>query len=88
MSFTDEKIAPSPETGTPYGTSLHSKNSHADVVTSDEEADLTPAQRRRERIFLWKLDLIYCAVAMVAFVFKIVDQYNIQNAYVSGMKGE
>lgn len=23
---------------------------------------------------------------MIAFIFKIVDQYNIQNAYVSGMK--
>lgn len=50
------------------------------------EVELSPEEKRAERRFLWKLDLIYCLVAMVAFIFKIVDQYNIQNAYVSGMK--
>lgn len=50
------------------------------------DAELTPEEKRAERRFLWKLDLVYCFVAMVAFIFKIVDQYNIQNAYVSGMK--
>lgn len=33
--------------------------------------ELSPAEKRRERVFLWKLDLIYCTVAMIAFVFKV-----------------
>lgn len=61
----------------------------ASVGSSEDlkaELELSPEERRAERRFLWKLDLVYCLVAMIAFIFKIVDQYNIQNAYVSGMK--
>lgn len=33
--------------------------------------DLPLEERRKERKFLWKLDLVYVTVAMVAFVFKV-----------------
>ncbi|KAL1410714.1 hypothetical protein Q8F55_001656 [Vanrija albida] len=72
-------------TGAATPDSKHSLDEDTPIV---DFYDLPLEERRKERKFLWKLDLVYVTVAMVAFVFKIVDQNNIANAYVSGMKEE
>jgi len=97
----------------PYATVVHTPENGSiahkgDFSDGDSVAydDLSEEEKRRERIMRWKLDIIYCFVAMIAFIFKVssldrhrhiahrltlpqvVDQYNIQNAYVSGMQEE
>lgn len=47
---------------------------------------LSPAEKKAERRFIWKLDLIFVLVGFLGYTFKYLDQVNIQNAYVSGMK--
>ncbi|KAL4745050.1 hypothetical protein BDW72DRAFT_199017 [Aspergillus terricola var. indicus] len=41
---------------------------------------------RKEREFLWRLDLGFLTIGFLGYVFKYLDQINISNAYVSGMQ--
>ncbi|KAH6891283.1 major facilitator superfamily domain-containing protein [Thelonectria olida] len=43
---------------------------------------------RDERAFLWRLDLGFLTIGFLGYMFKYIDQTNISNAYVSGMKEE
>jgi MFS transporter, ACS family, pantothenate transporter len=64
----------------------------ADVVLAKPEAtwrsyfwdtlDKSPAERR----FLFKLDAVLMSLASFAFFIKYLDQVNINNAFVSGMR--
>ncbi|TXT10872.1 hypothetical protein VHUM_02377 [Vanrija humicola] len=60
----------------------------ADVAILESEDALTPEERRAERNFVWRLDAVFITVAWLSYVFKYLDQTNISNAYVSGMKEE
>ncbi|WWC69766.1 uncharacterized protein I206_103709 [Kwoniella pini CBS 10737] len=48
--------------------------------------ELTDEQRREERQFVWRLDLSLLVIGFLGYAFKYIDQQNISNAYVSGMK--
>ncbi|GMK56128.1 hypothetical protein CspeluHIS016_0211840 [Cutaneotrichosporon spelunceum] len=50
--------------------------------------ELSEAEKKAERRFLWKLDIIFTFVGFLGYIFKYLDQVNIANAYVSGMKEE
>ncbi|KAE9379948.1 MFS general substrate transporter [Stipitochalara longipes BDJ] len=41
---------------------------------------------KEERAFVWRLDLIFLTIGFLGYTFKYLDQSNISNAYVSGMK--
>ncbi|RDW87228.1 MFS transporter-15 [Coleophoma crateriformis] len=41
---------------------------------------------KEERAFVWRLDLWFMTIGFLAYAFKYLDQGNISNAYVSGMK--
>jgi len=41
---------------------------------------------REERNFVWRLDLWFMTIGFLGYAFKYLDQTNISNAYVSGMK--
>ncbi|KAL3436391.1 major facilitator superfamily domain-containing protein [Aspergillus tetrazonus] len=43
---------------------------------------------RKEREFLWRLDLGFLTIGFLGYVFKYLDQINISNAYVSGMQDD
>ncbi|OJJ06289.1 hypothetical protein ASPVEDRAFT_87599 [Aspergillus versicolor CBS 583.65] len=50
---------------------------------SDGKVDI-----KEEREFLWRLDLGLLTIGFVGYVFKYIDQININNAYVSGMQDD
>ncbi|KAI5359983.1 putative major facilitator superfamily, MFS transporter superfamily [Septoria linicola] len=41
---------------------------------------------KEERAFLWRLDIGLLIIGFLGYMFKYIDQTNISNAYVSGMK--
>ncbi|KAJ3952755.1 hypothetical protein N0V92_010787 [Colletotrichum tropicale] len=41
---------------------------------------------KEERAFVWRLDLFFLTIGFLGYMFKYIDQTNISNAYVSGMK--
>ncbi|KAH8898083.1 MFS general substrate transporter [Thozetella sp. PMI_491] len=41
---------------------------------------------KEERAFVWKLDLWFLSIGFLGYMFKYLDQTNINNAYVSGMQ--
>ncbi|KAH8702231.1 major facilitator superfamily domain-containing protein [Talaromyces proteolyticus] len=41
---------------------------------------------REERAFVWRLDLFFLTIGFLGYMFKYIDQTNINNAYVSGMQ--
>ncbi|KAL4812680.1 major facilitator superfamily domain-containing protein [Aspergillus spinulosporus] len=43
---------------------------------------------KKEREFLWRLDLGFLTIGFLGYVFKYLDQINISNAYVSGMQDD
>ncbi|KAL2823548.1 major facilitator superfamily domain-containing protein [Aspergillus cavernicola] len=43
---------------------------------------------KKEREFLWRLDLGLLTIGFLGYVFKYLDQINISNAYVSGMQDD
>ncbi|KAL4759702.1 major facilitator superfamily domain-containing protein [Aspergillus foveolatus] len=45
-------------------------------------------EARKEREFLWRLDLGFLTIGFLGYVFKYLDQINISNAYVSGMQDD
>lgn len=55
-------------------------------TSGHEENELTAAERRTERRFLWKLDLLLMTWAWCAYCMKMIDGSNYKTAYVSGMK--
>ncbi|KAL2879057.1 hypothetical protein SGCOL_005757 [Colletotrichum sp. CLE4] len=52
-------------------------------VASNSKDDIDP---KEERAFLWRLDLFFLTIGFLGYMFKYIDQTNISNAYVSGMK--
>ncbi|KAL4929009.1 major facilitator superfamily domain-containing protein [Aspergillus undulatus] len=54
-------------------------------VDSNSEGKVDPKEERR---FLWRLDLGLLTIGFIGYVFKYMDQININNAYVSGMQGD
>lgn len=69
------------------GHKTHEKAS--DGVLTPTEYQLDPLDNidpKEERAFVWRLDLIFLSVAFLGYAFKYLDQTNISNAYVSGMK--
>ncbi|EXJ81390.1 hypothetical protein A1O3_07681 [Capronia epimyces CBS 606.96] len=59
--------------------------SSADIkaVNDEIEVEIDP---KEERAFVWRLDLFFLTVGFLGYTFKYLDQTNISNAYVSGMK--
>ncbi|KAL1408544.1 hypothetical protein Q8F55_005356 [Vanrija albida] len=86
MSAPDEKHAVR-DGSTKSAPSVKSAASVGPPVLLSED-DLTPEERRAERNFVWRLDLVFISIAWLSYVFKYLDQTNISNAYVSGMKEE
>jgi hypothetical protein len=41
---------------------------------------------KEESAFVWRLDLWFLTIGFLGYMFKYIDQTNINNAYVSGMK--
>lgn len=58
-------------------------NSNLHELHDEIYAEIDP---KEERAFVWRLDLIFLTIAFLAYAFKYLDQTNISNAYVSGMK--
>jgi hypothetical protein len=56
-----------------------------DAATLDQPPVLGK-QTKEERAFVWRLDLFLLAYGCASAVIKYLDQQNIRNAYVSGMK--
>ncbi|KAK1446836.1 major facilitator superfamily transporter [Colletotrichum cuscutae] len=52
-------------------------------IASNPKDDIDP---KDERAFLWRLDLFFLTIGFLGYMFKYIDQTNISNAYVSGMK--
>ncbi|TDZ18220.1 Pantothenate transporter FEN2 [Colletotrichum orbiculare MAFF 240422] len=52
-------------------------------IDSRPNHDIDP---KEERAFLWRLDLFFLTIGFLGYMFKYIDQTNISNAYVSGMK--
>ncbi|CZR58777.1 uncharacterized protein PAC_08669 [Phialocephala subalpina] len=61
------------------------KISSSGVISVDSEPvdDIDP---KEERAFVWRLDLFFLTIGFLGYTFKYLDQTNISNAYVSGMK--
>lgn len=61
------------------------KISGSGVISVDSEPvdDIDP---KEERAFVWRLDLFFLTIGFLGYTFKYLDQTNISNAYVSGMK--
>ncbi|PMD33348.1 MFS general substrate transporter [Hyaloscypha variabilis F] len=63
------------------------KLSDAKVTSADEDDELNhEIDPKEERAFVWRLDLIFLTIGFLGYTFKYLDQSNISNAYVSGMK--
>ncbi|KAF2009144.1 MFS general substrate transporter [Aaosphaeria arxii CBS 175.79] len=52
-------------------------------IDSQETDEIDP---REERRYLWRLDAWFMTIGFIGYMFKYIDQTNINNAYVSGMK--
>ncbi|KAF4844413.1 Pantothenate transporter FEN2 [Colletotrichum siamense] len=52
-------------------------------VESEPKGYIDP---KEERAFVWRLDLFFLTIGFLGYMFKYIDQTNISNAYVSGMK--
>ena len=64
-------------------------NSHKERLSSfktDQNQGYDPARTKEERQFLQKLDLSLLTILSLGYFIKNLDQTNISNAYVSGMK--
>ncbi|CAI6093629.1 hypothetical protein V2G26_017259 [Clonostachys chloroleuca] len=59
------------------------KNKAVAETTIEPPVDVDP---KEERAFVWRLDLCFLTVGFLGYMFKYIDQTNISNAYVSGMK--
>lgn len=60
-----------------------------DRVRSSSSLDQQPVDYfdpKEERAFVWRLDLWFLTIGFLGYMFKYIDQTNINNAYVSGMK--
>ncbi|KAL2844577.1 major facilitator superfamily domain-containing protein [Aspergillus pseudoustus] len=81
---------PNPETTTGGPIDKTAAQSIVDAASSDNESDhdasLGKVDEKEERAFLWRLDLGLLTIGFLGYVFKYLDQINISNAYVSGMK--
>ncbi|KAE9984846.1 hypothetical protein EG328_008248 [Venturia inaequalis] len=55
----------------------------ADGFSEDATYNIDP---KEERALVWRLDCIFLVVGFLGYTFKYLDQTNISNAYVSGMK--
>lgn len=53
------------------------------LINSEPANDIAP---KEEREFVWRLDLFFLTIGFLGYTFKYLDQTNISNAYVSGMK--
>ncbi|OBR02370.1 Major facilitator superfamily transporter [Colletotrichum higginsianum IMI 349063] len=62
---------------------LPGSNGGLSPVISNPKDDIDP---KEERAFLWRLDLFFLSIGFLGYMFKYIDQTNINNAYVSGMK--
>ncbi|KAF6821200.1 pantothenate transporter [Colletotrichum plurivorum] len=66
----------------------------ADEKSSGSDGGITPVDSepkdyidpKEERAFVWRLDLFFLTIGFLGYMFKYIDQTNINNAYVSGMK--
>ncbi|KKY36927.1 putative major facilitator superfamily transporter [Diaporthe ampelina] len=54
-----------------------------DDVVGNQLHDVDP---REERAFVWRLDVFFLTIGFLGYMFKYIDQTNINNAYVSGMQ--
>uniref|UniRef100_L2FDV6 Pantothenate transporter n=1 Tax=Colletotrichum fructicola (strain Nara gc5) TaxID=1213859 RepID=L2FDV6_COLFN len=62
--------------------------------SSGSDGGITPVESepkdyidpKEERAFVWRLDLFFLTIGFLGYMFKYIDQTNISNAYVSGMK--
>ncbi|KAJ5733589.1 Major facilitator superfamily domain general substrate transporter [Penicillium malachiteum] len=59
------------------------KNPHGAVSPVETSNYIDP---KEERALVWRLDIFFLTVAFLGYAFKYLDQTNISNAYVSGMK--
>ncbi|OJJ56431.1 hypothetical protein ASPSYDRAFT_134328 [Aspergillus sydowii CBS 593.65] len=71
-------------TQSPAGKTPHTL---VDVASVDQGSD-GKVDIKEEREFLWRLDLGLLTIGFLGYVFKYLDQININNAYVSGMQDD
>jgi MFS transporter, ACS family, pantothenate transporter len=48
--------------------------------------DIDEIDPKEERAVVWRLDVFFLTIGFLGYAFKFLDQTNISNAYVSGMK--
>ncbi|KAL4784378.1 major facilitator superfamily domain-containing protein [Aspergillus varians] len=75
-------IAPDTING-PLDKTAHTTVDTASAASADEVIDV-----KKEREFLWRLDIGFLTIGFLGYVFKYLDQINISNAYVSGMQDD
>lgn len=51
-----------------------------------QAAEISPEQAKAERALVWRLDIFMLLIGALGYIMKNLDQSNISNAYVSGMK--
>jgi hypothetical protein len=61
-----------------------SSNELSPAESQNEDSDVIDPTE--ERAFVWRLDLWFLTIGFLGYAFKYLDQTNISNAYVSGMK--
>ena len=57
-----------------------------DGLTTPDYQSIAEVDPKEERAFVWRLDLFFMTIGFLGYAFKYLDQTNISNAYVSGMK--
>ncbi|KAL6229785.1 hypothetical protein BDW75DRAFT_234930 [Aspergillus navahoensis] len=62
-------------------------HSTEDTASADDDPN-GKIDVKKEREFLWRLDLGFLTIGFLGYVFKYLDQINISNAYVSGMQDD
>ncbi|KAM5349416.1 hypothetical protein ACJ41O_005921 [Fusarium nematophilum] len=67
----------------PYSIGDDSDQKSPVEITHAAVDDIDP---KEEKDFVWRLDLWFLSIGFLGYMFKYIDQTNITNAYVSGMK--
>ncbi|GAD96129.1 hypothetical protein NECHADRAFT_87447, partial [Paecilomyces variotii No. 5] len=62
------------------------ESTSSDGITTVDRQPIDQVDPKQERAFVWRLDLFFLAIGFLGYTFKYIDQTNISNAYVSGMK--
>lgn len=62
------------------------EKARSESASSLEQGPVDDIDSKEERAFVWRLDVFFLTIGFLGYMFKYLDQVNVANAYVSGMK--